>query len=160
MSEINILFCCKANICRSPMAEGLFRKLVSDAGLGDRICIDSAGTHADYPDHAPDRMAQKILKSRGVDISDLRARPITQNDFERFDLILVMDGNNYDMLRFICPKRSVANKISLIMDYVPKSRIKDIPDPVNGEESDFEQVADLLEMGTLGLLGHIQSQIG
>jgi protein-tyrosine phosphatase len=158
MSEIKVLFCCMGNICRSPMAEGVFRRLVDEAGIGDRILIDSAGTHADFPNSPPDPRAQKLLAERGIDISGLRARRITRADFERFDLILVMDGQNYDMLRFVCP-RSQSHKISRLLEFAPETKIRDVPDPFHGDESKFELVLELVEAASRGVLDHVRQSL-
>jgi protein-tyrosine phosphatase len=155
MSEFKVLFCCMGNICRSPMAEGLFRKLVAEAGIGDRVVIDSAGTHADFPDAPPDPRAQKLMAERGIDISGLRARRIARADFERFDLIVVMDGQNMDTLRFVCP-RTQSHKISRLLDFAPQSKIRDVPDPFRGDESRFQRVLELVEAAGQGLLAHVR----
>jgi protein-tyrosine phosphatase len=145
------------NICRSPMAEGLFRNLLAEAGLEGRVGVDSAGTHADARDRPPDQRAQKLLAERGIDISGQRSRPIAQADFERFDLIVVMDGHNLDMLRFVCPRRQ-AGKLSLLLDYAPKIKARDVPDPYQREDADFLKALDLLDAGTRGLLEHLRER--
>lgn len=158
MSEIKVLLCCMGNICRSPMAEGVLRKLVEDAGLGDRVLIDSAGTHANFPDAPPDRRAQRVMAARGIDISGLRARRVTRSDFERFDFILAMDGQNHDMLSFVCPK-SQRHKLGRLLDYAPRSKVRDVPDPYNSDESEFERVLELVEMASNGVLEHLTSAL-
>ncbi|MGZ8216191.1 low molecular weight protein-tyrosine-phosphatase [Methylomagnum sp.] len=154
MSEIKVLLCCMGNICRSPMAEGLLRKLVEDAGIGDRVLIDSAGTHADFPNAPPDRRAQRVMAARGIDISGLRARRVARSDFERFDLILAMDAHNHDMLSFVCPK-SQRHKLGRLLDYAPRSKVRDVPDPYNCDESEFDRVFELVEMASQGVLAHL-----
>ncbi|CAL1238881.1 low molecular weight protein-tyrosine-phosphatase [Candidatus Methylocalor cossyra] len=158
MAEIKVLFCCMGNVCRSPMAEGFFRRLVDEAGLGERIVIDSAGTHTDLLDSPPDPRAQQIMAERGIDISGLRARPIKRADFERFDLILAMDGQNFDMLRFTCPK-PYAYKIGQLLDYAPAFKVKDIPDPLHGDEETFVRVADMVEAAAAGLLERLRERL-
>lgn len=155
MTEIKVLFCCMGNICRSPMAEGVLKRLVDEAGLGDRVVIDSAGTHADFPNSPPDPRAQRLMAERGMDISELRARRIGRADFDRFDLILAMDGQNYDALRFICPKSQV-HKISRLLDFAPELKVRDVPDPFNADESKFERVLELVETASLGLLERLR----
>jgi protein-tyrosine phosphatase len=158
MSEIKVLFCCMGNICRSPMAEGIFRRLVDEAGLGDLVLIDSVGTHADFPDAPPDPRAQQALAERGIDIGGLRARRIARSDFERFDLILVMDGQNFDTLRFICPKHQV-HKIGRLLDYAPKLKMRDVPDPFHANDLAFGQVLEMVETAAKGLLEHVRESL-
>ncbi len=158
MNDIRVLFCCMGNICRSPMAEGLFRRRVEDAGFGDRILIDSAGTHANFPDSPPDPRAQRAMAELGIDIGELRARAITQGDFERFDLILVMDGQNFDMLRFTCPKQHV-HKIARLLDYAPGLKARSLPDPFHSDEKAFLRVREMLVAATAGLLESVRETL-
>lgn len=151
MTELRVLFCCMGNICRSPMAEGLFRKRLEEAGLGNRVITESAGTHAHSFPAPPDPRAQRAALERGIDISQLRSRRITRRDFATFDLILAMDAQNVDSLRFVCPKNQ-AHKIRRLLDYAPNGKQRDIPDPFTGGDADFTTVLDLLEQGTSGLL--------
>lgn len=94
-----VLFVCMGNICRSPTAEGVFRKMIRDAGLESSVKIDSAGTHAYHVGEPPDIRAQQAARKRGYEIGDLRARQITQDDFREFDLILAMDWENLALLQ-------------------------------------------------------------
>lgn len=154
MSEIKILFCCMGNICRSPMAEGIFRRQVQQAGLADLILIDSAGTHADFPNSPPDPRAQRAMAELGIDIGMLRARRIARADFERFDLILAMDGQNFDTLRFIGPKQRL-HKLGYLLDYAPRLKTKSVPDPFHADETAFKQVRTMLEEAGKGLLASL-----
>jgi protein-tyrosine phosphatase len=154
MREMKVLFCCMGNICRSPMAEGMFRRKVEEAGLGQRVLIDSAGTHADFPNSPPDPRAQKVMAELGIDISGLRARAVKREDLERFDLVLAMDGQNLDMLRFICPKNH-AHKLARLLDYAPKLKIKSVPDPFHADEAAFIRVRETLDIATKGLLASV-----
>ena len=86
-----VLFVCMGNICRSAMAEGVFRQLTRQAGLSEIVTVDSAGTHAFHEGEAPDRRAQTTASKRGYDITGLRARAVSEKDFDQFDLILAMD---------------------------------------------------------------------
>src|SRR6185436_7897223 len=95
---VKVLFVCMGNICRSPTAEGVFRKLVREQGLEDVIEIDSAGTHDYHIGAPPDPRAQQAAARRGIDLSSLRGRKAAREDFSRFDYILVMDRENYDNL--------------------------------------------------------------
>src|SRR5258705_8327441 len=100
---VRILFVCMGNICRSPTAEGVFRKLVLDQDLAGKIEIDSAGTHAYHVGEPPDPRAQEAARRRGVDISALRGRRASSEDIKQFDYVLAMDRDNYDDLLKICP---------------------------------------------------------
>ncbi len=152
---VSVLFVCMGNICRSPTAHGIFRGLVSEAGLADRVLIDSAGTHAYHEGHPPDLRAQETAQRRGLDLSDLRARVATQRDLQRFDYILVMDRENLRDLLAVCPPR-LGPKIRLLMDFAPDLRVRDVPDPYYGGPSGFERVFDMVETAAAGLLEHIR----
>ncbi len=158
MSEVKVLFCCMGNICRSPMAEGVFRTLVEQAGFGNRILVDSAGTHADFPNSSPDPRALRAMAERGIDISGCRARRIVHSDFERFDLILAMDWRNHDALRFMCPKPH-AHKLGRLLDYAPQVKARDVLDPFHGDESAFEHVLEIVEIAAKGLLDHLRESM-
>ncbi|HYE34995.1 low molecular weight protein-tyrosine-phosphatase [Methylocaldum sp.] len=155
MNKINVLLCCTGNICRSPMAEGALRELVKKAGYVDEIFIDSAGTHAHYLGHPPDPRAQRAMLERGIDISGQRSRRVALADFQRFDHILVMDGENYDALRFICP-RSQVHKIRYLLDFAPQFKTHHVPDPFHAEEVLFIRVRDMIEQAAEGLMEHLQ----
>ncbi|MCG7969010.1 MAG: low molecular weight phosphotyrosine protein phosphatase, partial [Candidatus Thiodiazotropha taylori] len=94
--EINVLFVCMGNICRSPTAQGVFRDIVEKAGLSDRILTDSAGTIDYHAGGKPDRRARETANKRGIDLSDLRARQVRLSDFDQFDYVLAMDRSNYE----------------------------------------------------------------
>lgn len=155
---IRVLFVCMGNICRSPMAEGIFQKLLEQHGLADRVLVDSAGTHAYHLGKSPDPRAILTAKARGIDISHLRARQAEPGDFEEFDLILVMDEHNYDTLLFTCPDRRHREKIGYLLDYAPHLKVRNLPDPYYGGEVGFEKVMDMLEDACAGLLRHLQDQ--
>ncbi len=151
-----ILMVCMGNICRSPMAEGVLRKAVRDAGLDKQIAVDSAGTHAYHIDAAPDPRAQQAIRQRGIDISDLRGRKVADADFERFDYILVMDGDNYDKLI----KRAPAHhhgKIRRLLSFSRKYPNLDVVDPDYGGPQGFEENLDMIEDAVQGLLRDIAS---
>lgn len=157
MPMVRVLFVCMGNICRSPTAEGVFRKLVIEAGLEQQIEIDSAGTHAYHVGEPPDTRAQEAAKRRGVDISGLRGRHATSADFERFDYVLVMDEENYDNLLDICPS-SHEQKLQLFLEYAPQRPEREVPDPYFGGAAGFDRVLDMVEEAAQGLLDHIKRQ--
>lgn len=157
-ATVKVLFVCLGNICRSPMAEGVFRKLVEDAGYGDRIEIDSAGTHAYHLDEPPDARAQAAARSRGVDISGLRGRQAVVRDFTRFDYVLAMDHENYAHLKALAPP-SQAHKLRLFLEYAARCREKAVPDPYFGNDNGFDRVLDMIEDAAAGLLADIRGRL-
>lgn len=154
-SEVHILFVCMGNICRSPTAHGVFRRLVEEAGLSHRIRIDSAGTHAYHVGEPPDSRSQAAAARRGVEFSDLRARQVSAEDFERFDYVLAMDKDNLSHLRYMCPEAH-RSKVGLFLEYADTRRAREVPDPYFGGDRGFEKVLDLVEAGARGLLDHVR----
>lgn len=157
-AKIGVLFVCMGNICRSPTAEGVFRKLARDAGLIDRVRVDSAGTHAYHEGEAPDRRAQEAAKRRGFDLSTLRARRVSEEDFEDFDLILAMDKLNLVTLQDRADESAHA-RLKKLLDYSPANRGRDVPDPYYGGASGFERVLDLVEEASRGLIEQLRSDL-
>lgn len=157
VAKVKVLFVCMGNICRSPTAHGVFRKLVEEAGLADRIEIDSAGTHAWHVGEPPDPRAQATALGRGVRLSDLRARRARPEDFLQFDYVLAMDQDNYHALSAICPGgRGLERRLMLFLDFAPGLRVREVPDPYYGGPGGFEQVFDLVEAAARGLLEDIR----
>jgi protein-tyrosine phosphatase len=133
------------NICRSPTAEGVFRKLVREAGLEDSVQIASAGTHAYHVGEAPDLRAQQAALKRGYDLGSLKARQVTQDDFNEYDLILAMDRDNLRQLEERCPAGS-PSRIELFLGD------REVPDPYYGEADGFGVMMDQIEAGARRLL--------
>ena len=152
---VRVLFVCMGNICRSPTAQGVFRKLLKQEGLEEIIETDSAGTHAYHAGEPPDRRAQETALRRGIDLSDLRARRVEFEDFSDFEYVLAMDQDNYHSLSQICP-RGAERKLMLLMDFAPHLRTREVPDPYYGGKSGFERVFDMVEAASEGLLAEIQ----
>ena len=145
------------NICRSPTAEGVFRKLIRDEGLEGHIETDSAGTHAYHVGEPPDRRSQATAVSRGIDISDLRARKALSSDFAEFDYVLAMDRDNHSMLEMICPK-GYEDRLRLFLEFAPDLPHKEVPDPYYGGAQGFERVFDMVEAASRGLLADIRQR--
>jgi protein-tyrosine phosphatase len=153
-----VLFVCTGNICRSPTAEGVFRKLVADAGLADRIASDSAGTHGYHVGEPPDLRTQAAARRRGYDLSGLRARKVAREDFHRFDLLLAMDREHHDILGRLAPP-SVGHKVQLMMGFARSAAHDEVPDPYYGGPEGFELVLDLLEDAAAGLLERLRLEL-
>lgn len=153
-ADVNVLFVCMGNICRSPTAEGAFKRQVDDSSPTISIRADSAGTHAYHIGHPPDDRAKSAAARRGIDISDQRARKVADTDFEIFDLILAMDEMNLDLLLELSPA-DYHDRIRLFMDYAPQLGRRDVPDPYYGGLTGFELVLDLVEEASRGLLQEI-----
>jgi protein-tyrosine phosphatase len=158
MEKFAVLFCCMGNICRSPTAEGVFRHLVRQAGLQDRIAIDSAGTHGYHVGSPPDERSQHHARLRGYDLSDLRARQVQFVDFERFDLILAMDHENLALLQDDCPPEHLP-KLHRLMEFAPAGMGEVVADPYYGGKPGFETVLDHVEAACHGLLAHIRARL-
>lgn len=148
--ETSVLFVCMGNICRSPTAEGVFRHFVEQAGLSDRLRIDSAGTHAYHTGEPADRRARAAAERRGMSLDGISARRVTVDDFERFDYIVAMDEDNLLRLRDEAPAEH-HEKISLFLDFADCEE-REVPDPYYGGAAGFERVLDLVEEASRGLL--------
>ncbi|MEX0975993.1 MAG: low molecular weight protein-tyrosine-phosphatase [Woeseia sp.] len=152
----SVLFVCMGNICRSPTAEGVFRKVVTDAGLADRIRVDSAGTHAYHVGEPPDRRAQAAASRRGVMLADIRARRFRDEDFDEFDYILAMDRDNLAELQQRVPAQR-ATGLHLFLEFAGHDGAIEVPDPYYGGATGFELVLDLVENASHGLLNRIHT---
>ena len=150
-AEFKILFVCMGNICRSPTAEAVFSKKLSDRDLLHKFKIDSAGTHNFHPDAPPDERSQLHALKRGYDLSNLRARPVVDSDFEAFDMLLTMDWDNRALLEERCPAHHL-HKIRGLAEFLQTSLAPVIPDPYYGGEQGFEYVLDLIEEASEGLM--------
>lgn len=161
MSKISVLFVCLGNICRSPTAHAVFQDMVLADNLEHKIHIDSAGTGDWHLGLPPDKRAQKFALERGFDMSELRARLVVDEDFQRFDYILAMDHSNLSDLRAMRTQNSLCN-LSLFLDYCSNPQFldyKEVPDPYYGGDSGFNLVLDLVEDAAKGLLDHIKARL-
>ena len=157
MKKVSVLFVCMGNICRSPTAEGVFRHLVRQAQLEDRVHTDSAGTHAYHVGNPPDVRAQATAERRGIELHDLRARRVAAEDFDLFDYVLAMDQDNYQILSTICPP-GYETRLRMFMEFAPHLNVPEVPDPYYGGTSGFERVFDMVEEAASGLLDDIRSK--
>ncbi len=136
----SVLFVCLGNICRSPTAEALMRRLVDDTGLTEAIAVDSAGTGNYHVGERPDRRMREAAAERGVNLRG-RARQIIPSDFERFDLVVAMDRSNLRDLRRLAGNRR--DRVQLLSDFLPDGHPVDVPDPYY--QGRFDQVIDILD---------------
>ncbi|MDX1404307.1 MAG: low molecular weight protein-tyrosine-phosphatase [Woeseiaceae bacterium] len=156
--KYRVLFVCMGNICRSPTAEGVFRHHVSEAGLADKIWADSAGTHAYHVGEPADQRARAAAQRRGISLEGIRARRVTNEDFERYDFILAMDEDNLMLLNELAPQE-MRSKIRLFLDFAESLAESEVPDPYYGGPSGFEKVLDLVEEASRGLLETLHRKI-
>jgi protein-tyrosine phosphatase len=150
-ADFKILFVCMGNICRSPTADAVFFKGLADRDLLHKIKIDSAGTHNFHPNAPPDERSQIHALKRGYDLSHLRARPVVESDFEKFDLLLTMDWDCRALLEERCPALHL-HKIRGLAEFLQTTQASVIPDPYYGGDQEFENVLDLIEEASEGLM--------
>jgi protein-tyrosine phosphatase len=145
---VKVLFVCTGNICRSPTAEGVLRRLAEIENVN--VHVESRGTHDYHIGEPPDDRAQHHAKRRGYDLSEQRARHIGRRDFEEFDLVLAMDRGHLRILQRLCPPQH-ARKLRLFLQE------NDVPDPYYGGPEGFERVLDLVEAACRSLLTEIRA---
>ena len=151
----SVLFVCLGNICRSPLAEGVFRDLAAREGVA--VEVDSAGTGDWHLGHAPDPRAQAVAAENGVDICGLRARLVTPDDFRRFDFIVAMDASNLANLEAMRPDDAKA-EVGRLLDYAREAGVPDVPDPYYGGPESFDETYRLVVAGAKGLLAHVRRE--
>jgi protein-tyrosine phosphatase len=150
-----ILFVCLGNICRSPTAEAVLRAAAQRAGIAARLTIDSAGTGQWHVGNPPDWRAVEHAARRGYDLTPLRARQVTREDFARFDWILAMDRHNLADLARLRPA-GWGGHLGLFLDLAPELGQRDVPDPYDGGEEGFETVLDLVERASDALVARLR----
>ena len=148
---MRLLFVCMGNICRSPTAEGVFRKLAEDIAPDLALEVDSAGTHAYHVGEPPDARSQAAAARRDIDLSGIRARRVARADFAEFDLVLAMDRTNHAALMEICPE-TYHSRVRLFLEILGDPERLDVPDPYYGGATGFEHVLDLVEEGARALI--------
>ena len=147
-----VLFVCLGNICRSPTAEAVFRKMAKDANLS--VEIDSAGTIATHTGEQPDSRSMKHGRMRGYDFHGQFSRKVKQSDFQYFDHIFAMDNSNYRDLQQQCPP-DLQNKVRLFLS-LSNDPEQEVPDPYYGGDAGFEQVLDLVENASRALISQLK----
>lgn len=155
VERIGVLFVCLGNICRSPLAEGVFRHLVGEKGMEDHFLIDSAGTSSWHIGEPPDSRGQNAALLGGFDIADQRARKITHEDFETFHYILGMDENNLGHIKAMNPGGFAT--VDLLLKYSNQG-LSEVPDPYYGDVKEFQAILDLVGTGAKGLLEAIERE--
>jgi len=151
---VKVLFVCLGNICRSPTAEGVFRRALEQAGLADKVEIDSCGVGSWHVGKAPDARAQQAALLRGIDLSDLCARQLTEQDFNDFDYVLGMDQDNLRAMRDLKPANSQAH-VGLFLDFAGTPGAE-VPDPYYGGDEGFENVLNMIEAASEGLIQQLK----
>jgi protein-tyrosine phosphatase len=152
---VRILFVCMGNICRSPLAQGVFEEVLRREGLEDEVFVDSAGTGRWHVGSPPDERALGAASVRGLDISAQRARQIRPEDCQNFDYILTMDEENYRTVAALCRGGAVVRPF---LDFATDSPEREVPDPYYGGPDGFERVLDLVEEASEGLLEDIRER--
>jgi protein-tyrosine phosphatase len=155
---IGVLFVCTGNICRSPMAAGVFRSLARRAGLADTFVIDSAGTYDGHVGAPASLLAVEAARLRGYDITDHRSRLVTNHDLETFDLPLAMDRTHLAALRWMA-SRERQDRPTLLMQFAPQLGIAEVADPFGGPAAGYAQALDLIEVACKGLLAGFQAEL-
>jgi protein-tyrosine phosphatase len=156
---MRLLFVCLGNICRSPTAEGVMRGLVQRQGLAEGIELESAGTGGWHVGSAPDERATAAARARGIELAG-SARQVQAEDFEHFDLLLAMDGENARELRRLARDEDERAKVRLLREFDPASAAAgelDVPDPYYGAAGGFDEVLEMIEAACAGLLVRLSS---
>ncbi len=150
-----VLFVCLGNICRSPLAENVFRHLTEEAGLAEAFDIDSAGTGAWHVGEPPDARATRVAEDRGIEMRG-RARQVEPGDLTSFDWVLAMDRENLRDLRRMAGTHGATAEIRLMREWDPEPDGDDVPDPYYGGPGGFETVFDIVSRSCRGFLEELR----
>ncbi|MGW3203734.1 low molecular weight protein-tyrosine-phosphatase [Streptomyces sp. NPDC001135] len=154
-----VCFVCTGNICRSPMAESVFRARVAEAGLQDRVEADSAGTGGWHEGEPADPRTVSVLEEHGYDSAHV-ARQFQPSWFSRLDLVIALDTGHLKALRRLAPTEEDADKIRLLRSYAPAAGDDlDVPDPYYGHRNGFEECLEMVETASVGLLTAVREQL-
>ncbi|MBQ9137437.1 MAG: low molecular weight phosphotyrosine protein phosphatase [Alistipes sp.] len=150
-----VLFVCLGNICRSPAANGILEQMIQQRGLQDSIEVDSAGTYSGHRGSLPDPRMRSAAAKRGYNLIH-RARPISEQDYYDFDMIIVMDDSNYERVSRLAPERKYLDKLYRMVQFITiHPEYTYVPDPYYEGVEGFELVLDMLENGCEQLLQHL-----
>ncbi len=155
--KTRVLFVCLGNICRSPLAEGVFRHLAEEAGLAHQFDIDSAGTGSWHVGEPPDARASLVASKHGITLES-RGRQVTREDFQRFDYVIAMDRDNLRVLERMKAETGSDAVVALLRSFDPEADGDDVPDPYYGGSSGFEQVFQIIRKACRGLLEQLPKQ--
>lgn len=155
---IHLLFVCLGNICRSPAAEGIMKKMIEDEGLADRVFVDSAGTSNWNEGKSPDERMRAHGLQRGYDFCTI-ARTFKSTDFNTFDYIIVMDNNNFMNVKKLAKSEEEVSRIHKMTNFATNFSNDHVPDPYYGGNDGFELVMDLLEDACNGLLQEVKTKL-
>jgi protein-tyrosine phosphatase len=154
-----ICFVCLGNICRSPLAEGVFQTLINDQGLENQIIIHSAGTGGWHVGASPDARMQATARTKGIQLTS-RAQQIEVGDIRRFDLVLAMDQSNLETMEYLCSPEMAAKKLRLFRSFDPEADGDlDVPDPYYGGDDGFEHVFQIVHRTCPPILEYVKSQM-
>jgi protein-tyrosine phosphatase len=152
--KTKVLFVCTANICRSPLAEGVMRHRLQEMGLQGKIVAASAGVQASQARQKPDMRAQRVAAAAGVSLAGIKSRQIKTKDFIHNEIVVAMDRENLRMLGKLSPVAH-RHKLHLLMSFAPQLGLDEVPDPYYGNYGGFEEVFRLIDAGISGLLVHM-----
>lgn len=158
-NKVKVMFVCMGNICRSPTAHGVMQDLLDRQYLSQIISVESSGTHAYHVGERSDRRSRELARRKNIDMEFIRAQKISIDDYDEFDYILAMDRDNLELINAYAPQ-SYSAAIGLFLDYAVREGLTDqrvVPDPYYGGDDGFENVFQLVELGCVALLKHIQS---
>lgn len=158
--HVRVLFVCLGNICRSPLAEGLFQEKVNAAGLADRIEVDSAGTGGWHVGAPPDERMTATARQRGVDLSRLRARQLERADLGDYDHVFVMDKSNLHDALALDPTGDHSTRVRLFREFDPEPGDYQVPDPYYGGDQGFHTVYDIVDRTTEAILDRLRTIYG
>ena len=154
-----ICFVCLGNICRSPLAEGVFQTLINDQGLENQIIIHSAGTGGWHVGASPDARMQATARTKGIQLTS-RAQQIEVEDIRRFDLVLAMDQSNLETMEYLCSPEMATKKLRLFRSFDPEADGDlDVPDPYYGGDDGFEHVFQIVHRTCPPILEYVKSQM-
>ncbi len=154
---VKVLFVCLGNICRSPMAEAVFRAKIEEKGLADKIYADSAGTAGYHIGEAPDERTLRVLSDNDINTTH-KGRVVSRSDFDHFDLMIAMDASNYQNLLHLKQEHSSSIEIRMLRDFEPNpSGDKEVPDPYYGNMEDFELVFEISRRISDNLIEYLKS---